>query len=848
MSLKKYRQKRHFRETPEPKGSQRPSSGLLHFVVQKHHASRLHYDFRLELGGVLKSWAVPKGPSLDPADKRLAMMVEDHPLDYATFEGIIPEGNYGAGTVMVWDNGTYEARGAHDRASSERFAEEGLKRGDLKIILHGRKLRGEFALVKLRRGEPNAWLLLKKKDEFATGEDITADDRSIESGLTLDQIAQGAGKSGEYWHKKNGRRTRVDLDDAPEAAMPRGVTPMLATLVDEAFDRRGWFFEVKWDGYRAIAEVRGGVVRLYSRNRKSFNDAYGPVVQSLRQIGHDVVLDGEVVVVDDSGMSQFQLLQNYQKSGEGRLVYYVFDVLYADGHDLRDLPLRRRKEILHKLVDGVPNVQFSEHVEEKGKAFFEAAARAGLEGIMAKNAASPYREGQRTDDWLKIKAKRRQEAVIGGFTEPRGSRKGFGALVLGVYEGDDLVYIGHTGGGFNASTLAEVKAKLLPLEQKACPFKRRPVTNAPVHWVKPELVCEVNFQTWTDEGNMRMPIFIGLREDKPATEVRREAAEPVKQALQKSDDAKPRSALPSKAAPAAAEGPRFTNLDKIYWPDEGFTKGDLIAYYREVGDFMVPYLRDRPESLNRHPNGINKPSFFQKDVSQQPPPDWVKTVNVSSEGEERDIRYILCQDKQSLLYIANLGCIEINPWNSRVETRDRPDWVVIDLDPEAIDFARVVEAAQAVHRFLDKAGAASFCKTSGKRGLHIYVPLAARYDYDQAKQFAELVANMVQQQLPQTTSVVRSPARRQQRVYLDFLQNRRGQTLAAPYSVRPAPGATVSTPLRWSEVKRGLNPSKFTMRTVPKRLETIGDIWKPVIGPGADLLACLERMRKIGPT
>jgi bifunctional non-homologous end joining protein LigD len=297
MSLKKYRQKRHFRETPEPKGSQRPSSGLLHFVVQKHHASRLHYDFRLELGGVLKSWAVPKGPSLDPADKRLAMMVEDHPLDYATFEGIIPEGNYGAGTVMVWDNGTYEARGAHDRASSERFAEEGLKRGDLKIILHGRKLRGEFALVKLRRGEPNAWLLLKKKDEFATGEDITADDRSIESGLTLDQIAQGAGKSGEYWHKKNGRRTRVDLDDAPEAAMPRGVTPMLATLVDEAFDRRGWFFEVKWDGYRAIAEVRGGVVRLYSRNRKSFNDAYGPVVQSLRQIGHDVVLDGEVVVV-----------------------------------------------------------------------------------------------------------------------------------------------------------------------------------------------------------------------------------------------------------------------------------------------------------------------------------------------------------------------------------------------------------------------------------------------------------------------------------------------------------------------------------------------------------------------
>lgn len=849
MTLKKYRQKRHFEETPEPQGGAH-THGALRFVVQKHHASRLHYDFRLELDGVLKSWAVPKGPSLNPADKRLAMMVEDHPLDYATFEGVIPAGNYGAGTVMVWDRGTYHARAASDRKTGEQLLREGLEKGHITFVLNGKKLRGEFALLKLRRGEPNAWLLVKKADEFAENRDVSADDRSVKSKRTLDEVAQRLGKSGEAWHK-NGRQNRqaparLDVDDAAAGKMPHKVKPMLATLVDQAFDRPGWIFEIKWDGYRAIAEVHNKVVRLYSRNLKSFNDRYPPVVTALSRLGHDVVLDGEIVVVDDNGMSQFQLLQNYQSTGQGTLIYYVFDILYADGRNLQELPLMRRREILQQLIKDVPNVRLSEHVAEKGKAFYEAADRQGLEGIIAKNGASAYMQGVRSESWLKVKVRRRQEAVIGGFTEPRGSRKDFGALVLGVYESDRLAYIGHTGGGFNSRSLAEVKAKLLPLEQKTCPFKKRPATNAPVHWLKPELVCEVNFQSWTDDGHMRMPIFVGLREDKPATDVRRETVEPVQEALADEPASHKKASSPRSRRRVAenAAQPTLTHLDKVYWPELGYTKGDLIDYYREVAPMMLPYLHDRPESMNRHPNGVKGPNFFQKDVSKQLPPPWVQTQDIESDKEQRTLKYLLIQDEASLLYVANLGCIEINPWLSRIGSLDRPDHVVIDLDPEDIEFARVVVAAQAVRRTLDRAGAECLCKTSGKTGLHLYVPLGARYDYDQAKTFAELVANVVSQQLPETTSVVRSPAQRQKRVYLDFLQNRRGQTLAAPYSVRPTPSATVSTPLRWSEVKRGLDPSRFTIRTVPKRLQSIGDLWKPVLEEGADLLACLERLEK----
>jgi bifunctional non-homologous end joining protein LigD len=812
VSLATYRRKRHFEKTPEPAGQRRRAQGALRFVVQKHQASRLHYDFRLELDGVLKSWAVPKGPSLDPKEKRLAVMVEDHPLDYRTFEGTIPEGNYGAGNVLVWDEGTYEAPGAEDRAASEAAVREGLSRGRLHIVLHGYKLRGEFILVKLPRGKGNNWLLMKKRDPFASEGDVTAQEESVSSGRTLADVARKAPA------RAKARRTKTT---AAASAMPHDVRPMLATLVDKPFDRTGWIFEPKWDGYRAIAEVSGGKVKLYSRNHKGFEKRFGPVIDSLKGLGHDAVLDGEVVAVDNAGRSQFQLLQNYQKTGRGNLVYYVFDQLYLDGEDVRQLPLLRRKEMLANLLGKRPHVRLSEHIEQHGVAFFDAAVGQHLEGIVAKNGASVYREGARSQEWLKIKTHRRQEAVIAGYTEPRGSRKALGALILGVYEGNKLVYVGHTGGGFDSKGLEEMLARLRPLERKSCPFPDVPVTNAPVHWVKPDL------QEWTDDGRMRMPIFIGLREDKPAREVRREESQSAGKVL----------------APDAT--PQLTHLDKVYWPDDGYTKGDLIAYYRDVAGVILPHLRDRPMSLHRHPGGIANKGFFQKDVGGKPLPSWVQTTVIASDSDTEEITYALCQDEPTLLYLANLGCIEMNPWLSRVESLDQPDYLVLDLDPEDVAFAAVVQTAQAVRKVLDRVGAACWCKTSGKRGLHVAVPLGAAYSYDQARQFAEIVARLANAQMPSTTSVVRSPRLRQKRVYLDYLQNKRGATLAAAYSVRPVPGATVSTPLRWSEVKTGLDPSAFTIKTMRRRLDRVGDLWAPVLGPGIDLMDCLQRLEKL---
>lgn len=869
MTLKRYQQKRQFDRTPEPEGRVESTAGPLRFVVQKHQASRLHYDFRLELAGVLKSWAVPKGPSLNPADKRLAIMVEDHPLDYRTFEGIIPGGNYGAGIVMVWDEGTYHALSATDRAGSEAAVAQGLEKGDLKFVLQGHKLKGEFVLVRLRKTE-NQWLLIKHRDAFASTEDVRDEHRSAVSGRTLDEIAADKDAS---WQSNRpagaapsapapARSAPVDLGDAPQARMPHKVQPMLATAVTEPFDRDGWFFEVKFDGYRAIAEVEGRQVRLYSRNQLSYVDRFPAVVAALGQLGHDAVLDGELVVLDQAGVPRFELLQNYAKERVGQLAYHLFDILYLDGRDLRPLPLRRRKEILQQIVPERSPLRFTEHIANQGIAFFKAIAAHGLEGMIAKNGASRYLEGRRADSWLKIKVRQRQEAVIGGFTEPRGSRERFGALVLGVYRGRDLVYIGHTGGGFDSRSLEDVHARLEPLVQKACPFRDRPATNAPVHWVAPRLVCEVAFQEWSKDGRMRHPIFLGLREDKEPESVHRETAEspsailngeaqamkPVKAKGKKVTRKRPGKADEQAAVetpappPTEAPQPRLTNLTKVYWPEDGYTKGDLIDYYREVADIIVPHLADRPQSLNRHPNGIDKPSFFQKNVRSQPPPAWVKTVPILAEGDES--LYLLCQDEPSLLYMANLGCIEINPWMSRVGSLDRPDYVAIDLDPVDVPFDKVVETARAVHEVLDRIGADSVCKTSGKRGLHIFVPLGARYDYELAKQFAELIARLVNGALPETTSLARMPSQRQKRVYLDYIQNGRGKTLAAPYSVRPVAGAQVSTPLAWREVKRGLDPHKFTMQTVPKRLQRVGDLWQPVLGKGVDLQECLTRLAK----
>lgn len=838
MGLQTYHAKRKFQATPEPKGKVEQHRGALRFVVQKHHATHLHYDFRLEADGTLKSWAVPKGPPTSHEEKRLAMMVEDHPFDYLLFEGVIPKGNYGAGPVMVWDEGTYHVPGITDREESEKLVREGLEKGKLHVVLHGKKLTGEYALIHMHGKQKNAWLFFNKGKPRIPQEN---EDRSVLSDRTMEEIRRGA--------PRHAPKQAFDLSDAPKGPMPHNVQPMLATPADEPFDHPDWVFEVKWDGYRAIAEVNRDKVRLYSRNKRPFEERFAPVAESLQHLGFDAVIDGELMVLDHSSKPKFQLIQDYPKSG-GTLVYMVFDLLYLDGHNLEKLPLVRRKEILGQLVAGLPNVSVSEHIPEHGLAVFKAVQEQGLEGIVAKEAASRYRQGVRGKSWLKIKTHQRQEAVIGGFTEPKGSREGFGSLLLGVHDKGDLLYIGHVGTGFNEKMLAELRAKLDRLIQETCPFKDRPKPNAPVHWVQPKLVAEVSFSHWTNDNIIRHPVFLGLREDKDATEVRREGpmdSSKAVESVQKEKEVKRETSKSSSSKPKGFEeisGHRvsLTNLDKIYWPEDGYTKGDLIRYYREISEFILPYLWDRPESLNRHPNGINGQNFFQKDMGKQPPPEWAQTTEIISKSDGKKTKALLCQDEATLVYMANLGCIELNPWHSRVGFLDQPDYLMLDLDPEAVEFDKVIEAAQEIRKVLDKAEAECFCKTSGKRGLHVYLPLGAKYRNEQATQLAELIARIVNGRLPSTTSLIRSPKARQGRVYLDYLQNGKGKTLAAPYSVRPWPKATVSTPLKWTEVRRGLDPSKFTIRTLAKRLHAVGDLWKPVLGPGPDMSAAVDRL------
>ncbi len=526
MELKEYASKREFDKTPEPKPSARAQAGRLVFVIHKHAARALHYDLRLALEGVLKSWAVPKGPSLDPSLKRLAVMVEDHPLDYKDFEGVIPEGSYGAGSVIIWDRGFYHHPSTRDENESEKLLLEGLRKGNMKFVLEGEKLHGEFALVKTGK-DGKSWLLLKKKDRYVAEADILKENHSVVSGKTLEDLLESNPKKSFKQKKINQIRLneameREDLKDAPIRPMPRVLKPMLASVVEEPFDDPDWVFEVKWDGYRAIAEIRDGTVSLYSRNGISYDKKFSPVVESLRKFGFNAVLDGEIVVVDDQGRPDFQMLQHYHDSGTGHLLYYVFDILYFKGHDLTDLPLIRRKELLKKILPSIPKIKFSDHVWKEGVLFYNVAKEKELEGIVAKHAQSAYETGRRSRQWLKVKTRQTQEGVIAGFTEPGGSRKYFGSLVLGLFEGGELIYIGHVGGGFAEKDLQDVSEKLRPLVQKECPFTEEPETNAAVTWVKPELVCEVILSGWTEETIMRQPVFVRLREDKAAREVVRE--------------------------------------------------------------------------------------------------------------------------------------------------------------------------------------------------------------------------------------------------------------------------------------------------------------------------------------
>jgi bifunctional non-homologous end joining protein LigD len=871
MALEAYNQKRDFERTPEPPGAPAKGSlGPLRFTVQKHAATRLHYDFRIELDGVLVSWAVPKGPSMNPEEKKLAMKVEDHPLDYRDFEGIIPEGNYGAGTVMLWDEGVYHVPEETRREDIQKAVRQGLAKGDLKLFLMGHKLRGVFKLIKMKSDEENAWLMMKYDDQYVTEGDVLEQERSVKSGLSMDEIRE---RKPDEWHDTRIKddSSGIDLSDAPEAKMPTDIDPMKAQLADEPFDRPGWLFELKWDGFRAIAEMRPGSVRLYSRNQQNYEEEFPPVFDDLKRLSFEAVLDGEVVVIDENGHARFQLLQNYRKTGEGTLLYYVFDILYLNGHDLRQLPLRRRKEILRQVLPDLPHIRYSDHIEEHGSQFYELALRNGLEGILAKEMNSTYSEGTRSRRWLKIKITRQQEAVIGGFTAPRGSRKKLGALLLGVYEDDDLVFIGHTGGGLDDKQLADLYKRLEPSVRKTHPFKKKPQTNQPATWVTPKLVVEVRFAEWTSDGLMRQPIYAGLRQDKDPREVKRERPVPVTSdpALSPPVDTDSPAAREQEPAPkgqyqtiSKKKAPRklpaarrrqtsdetitvsgreltLTNQDKLYWPD-GITKGDMVNYYLEMERYILPYLTSRPLALHRFPNGISGKSFFQKNVEDAP--DWVRTEPVESESRQEAINYLVCDDAATLVYVANLGSIELHPWNSSIGSLDKPDYFVFDLDPGQQTFEDVIQVALRFHDILEEIEVVNLVKTTGKSGLHIYIPLGAQYSYEQVRQYAEIISRLVHFQLPKITTLERSANKRGGRMYLDILQNRRGQTLAAPYSLRPVPGATVSTPLQWSEVKTGLKATDYNMETVRPRVAELGDIWKDVLGPGVDFEKTLEQL------
>ncbi len=855
MPLKRYRKKRNFKKTPEPAGGSNGHLGdKLHFVVQKHDASHLHYDFRLEHEGVLKSWAVPKGISTDPKIRRLAIQVEDHPFDYHSFEGIIPKGNYGAGTVMVWDNGDYYVDKNLSKEENEKLIKEALQKGHLIFYLNGKKLKGKYVIVKLK-GKKNQWILIKKPDGFAN-QPIANADESVQSGQTLDEISmkpKATWTSPKILSVSRNILKNVNLRGATKSPMPLSVKPMLATLTDEVLDNPDWIYEVKWDGYRILAQIKDGDVRLYSRHDKTYNALFSKVVHELKKFPFNMILDGEMVVVDEKGISQFQLLQNYMRRQEGQLLYYVFDILYLDRYDLHDLPLSQRREILETVVADSGVLRLSKSIENHGRAFFEAAKQNGLEGIIAKNLQSFYQFGQRTYQWLKIKAVQKQEAVICGFTKPRGSRQYFGALILGVYKDGELIYVGHTGGGFNEDSLKDLYERLQPLVKSQCPFRKKPKTNAPVFWVDPKLVCAIKFQEWTEDGHMRQPVFLRLREDKIPTEVRKEKPLPAKKLFTQKDSSEKATKiktkspsgilLPASNIPIAAKV-SLTHLDKVYWPQEGYTKGDLIKYYQDIASFILPYIKGRSQVLHRHPEGIQDKGFFQKDINFTPPP-LVKTVVVESESQGEKVRYLICQNKETLAYINNLGCIEINVWASTFDKLDHPNYLVLDFDPVEIEFSRVIEVILKARDVLEKTAVKGFCKTSGGRGMHIYIPLQKKYTFDQAKDFAQILCNVIHNQTPSLTSLERSPQKRKGLIYLDYLQNHYGATMAAPYSVRPRPGAPVSTPLQWSEVTPKLNPQKFTMKTILPRLEKKGDLWKGLLGFGISMEKSLKIIEKI---
>jgi bifunctional non-homologous end joining protein LigD len=826
-----YRKKRDPGRTPEPFGAGLTTSGW-RFVIQKHGARRLHYDLRLEMDGVLKSWAVPKGPSVRAEEKRLAVHVEDHPIDYADFEGVIPPDNYGAGSVIVWDRGQYRLIKAGDPL-------EQLERGKLELEFFGHKMRGLWTLVRMSNKEKD-WLLLKKADSFAETEELTERyPQSVLSGLTLEEMADIPEKVSEL-------HERLRKIKAPKQNFSARHQPlMLATLQETPFSGPEWIFEIKYDGVRVLAERNEDTVELYGRNGTVITNRYPEIKEALKRLPvKRFIIDGEIVAFNERGQPSFQKLQARMHLSNPRDIQQAvslvpvegifYDCLALEGHDLRSLALLERKEFLKSFLPDLGQARYSDHIETAGKDFFEAASERRLEGIVAKKANSRY-SGGRSRDWIKIKCQRRQEFVIGGYTDPQGGRSYFGALHLGLYRDEKLIYVSKVGTGFDSRTLKLVWEKMLPLARAKSPFEERSPTGRGNHWVEPALVCEVRYSDWTDDGGIRHPSFLGLRTDKKPKECRKEEPEPLK--IAELIPPPPVENIPEKQV-------KFTNLKKIFWPDEGYTKGDLIEYYRTIAPLLLPYLKNRPLVLTRYPDGIAGKSFFQKDAPEFVP-SWIRREKIYSKDTDRDIGYIIVNDVETLLYVINMGTIPLHLWSSRVDSLERPDWLVLDLDPKGAPFSHVVEVARVLHGILTRLRLESFIKTSGASGLHILVPLGARYTHEQSKNFARLLAILAAESVPNISTIARPIAARGGKVYIDFGQNGYGVTIAAPFAVRPLPKATVSCPLRWQEVNGRLHPSRFTIETMAERFRKMKDPMAAILRKGIDLASALRQVEKM---
>ncbi|MFL5509864.1 MAG: DNA ligase D [Gemmatimonadaceae bacterium] len=854
-NLSAYRAKRSPDRTPEPFGPVSSAPGNL-FVVHKHAARNLHFDLRLEMDGVLRSWAVPKGPSYDMNDKRLAVKVEDHPLEYGDFEGVIPAGNYGAGGVIVWDRGEWVAL---------EDWREGLEKGKLLFELKGYKLHGKWTLVRIKKSDKD-WLLIKERDAYVQSPGDVFNEESVLSGLTVEEIKAGDGPAAALRtilaSEEKAIRGRVD---------PYKVEAMHCETQEKAFTRDDWLFELKLDGYRLIASKSRGEALLLTRNGNDYTRVFPEIARAVKALPADeCIIDGEVVVLDEKGIPSFSRLQKRGRlSSEMEIrsatvelpaTFYTFDLIAFEDFDVRALPLLRRKELLKDAVPALGAVRYLDHIEREGEAVLEQVKAMGLEGIVAKKATSKYRSG-RSGDWLKIKADRSADFVIVGFTRPSGSRSHLGALQLADLVNGELVYAGRVGTGFTEQLLKELHSLLDPIVRKdplcagpvfapgsaALKSAQIPETKTTI-WTDAVHVCEVRYREVTPDGLLRHAAFLRLRTDKQPHECERQGWHEASEAMAEAADGRDESlsgtgsgvraeakgrivrervhvdatALQEPPPPPAKGSPEkkiaFSNLNKIFWPAEKYTKGDLIEYYRAVSKWLLPYLANRPVVLTRFPDGINGKSFYQKDAPVFAP-EWVRTIPIWSEDTQREIKYFICDDEESLLYLANMGSIPIHIWASRAGSLELPDWCVIDLDPKEAPFSDVIRCARVLHGVCDEVGLPNFVKTTGKTGLHIMLPLGRQCTYEQSRMLGELLARVVLRECGDFATITRHVTKRGDKVYLDYLQNRHGQTIVAPYSVRPLPGATVSMPIEWEEVNENLDPKLFTIKNAIERIE-----------------------------